>query len=222
MGSYLTPQNLQLGGTATGMLGSIMGGVAASRSDRFNAKIAEQNAALDTQNAALEGGIGEADFGLAGMKTRQEVGNIKAAQAGRGIDVNTGSAKDVQRSQAEIGMLNALNIRSNAARAAYGYETEAVGFKNQAALDKARAGFDMSAGLTNAGTIAAKATLDPSSSLYIGGSGPTGGDTSGSDIELNPSALQADNSGFLSSEPTLDEYSRQMLNNGLFNAGSTG
>jgi hypothetical protein len=53
------------------------------------------------------------------------VGRTKAAQAASGIDVNSGSAVSVQASERMLGMLDALTIRSNAARAAYGYQAEA-------------------------------------------------------------------------------------------------
>ncbi len=182
MGSYLTPQNMTALGGGLGAIGSIQQGVAASKADKYNAQVAQQNAALATQNAALEGAIGEANVGLAGLKTQQQVGAIKATQAGRGVDVNTGSAKAVQTSQAETGMLDAANIRSNAARQAYGFEVQATGFENDANLDKANAGKDMTAGVMNAGTALTKAGGEISE--YNGGDGPTSGDTTKSESLL--------------------------------------
>lgn len=171
MGSYLTPQNMAIGSTGASALGSIMQGVSASKSDKYNAQIALQNAALAKQNAAYAGAIGESDVGIQGLKTRQDVGDIKAAEAGHGVDVNTGSAKAVQNSASELGMQSAMNIRSQAARQAYGFETQETGFQNEATLDKSKAGNDLIAGLQNAGTAAAKGANELN--IY----GPIGGDT---------------------------------------------
>lgn len=203
MGSYLTSQNLTAAGTGIGAIGAIQQGVAASRADKYNAQIAEQNASLAKQNADLAGGIGEQDVGLAGIKTREQVGAIKAAQAGNGIDVNTGSAKAVQISQAETGLLNAMNIRSNAARQAYGFETQAVGFENEANIDRSKAKNDMTAGMM--GGISKAVTGLGEYELNKGG--PTGGD-------YIPST--SDQFGLMSSQPFPSVSS---VSKGIFNSG---
>lgn len=204
---------LGAGGSA---IGDIMAGVTASKADKYNAKVALQNAKLATQNAALEGGIGEANYGMAGLKTQQEVGGIKAAQAGRGVDVNSGSAKAVQSSQAEMGMLNQANIRSNAARAAYGFEVQATGFQNQAALDKAKGSADIMGGISQAGA----GLLKGAGTLAEYGGGPTGGDTPGvvippsSPINVSEAEAQAgtvDNSGMMSGDPSITQVNQSLF-----------
>lgn len=60
------------------------------------------------------------------------MGAIKAAEAAGNVDVNSGSAVDVQSSAAALGELNAITIRGNAAKEAYGYETQSTSFENQA------------------------------------------------------------------------------------------
>lgn len=198
MGTYLTPTNMAAAGTGTSALGSIMQGVSASKSDKYNAQIAAENAKLATQNAALEGAVGESDVGIQGLKTRQDVGDIKAAEAGHGVDVNTGSAKAVQNSASELGMQSAMNIRSQAARQAYGLETQSVGFQNESALDKSKAGNDLIAGLQGASAAAAKGANE----LNMYGTGPTGGDAkyrASSPADQVAADVDGD-SGFLSSQ----------------------
>src|SRR5262249_26691440 len=77
-------------------------------------------------NADYERAAGEVSAQISGTKTAAQVGETKATQASSGLDVNRGSAIDVRTSETEIGQFNEAIIRSNAARRAYGYETEAA------------------------------------------------------------------------------------------------
>ncbi len=65
------------------------------------------------------------------MKTRGQVGAIEASQAASNITVGSGSAVDVRSSAAEMGELDALTIRSNAEKQAYGYQTQAAAFTGE-------------------------------------------------------------------------------------------
>lgn len=187
---------LAAGGIA-GAAGSIQQGYAASGAASYNAKIAQENAALATQNAAWTGAEGEQAYGIAGQKARLAGGSIEAAQAANNVDVTTGSARMVQRSEAEGAALSQANIRSNAARQAYGFETQAVSDTAQAALLKSQAKQDIAAGFTGAGTSIARA--GGTATLYDQGSGtPTGETSSFSQGTVAPSnATKA----FLSSMP---------------------
>lgn len=211
MGSYLTPANMSAAGTGASALGSIMQGVAASRSDKFNAEVDAQNAVIAKQEAAWTGAVGESDVGIQGLKTRQTVGNIKAEQAGNGVDVNTGSAVDVRKSAAEEGMQSAMNIRSSAARQAYGLEVGATSDQNNAALAKSAGKNALIAGIQGAGNDILKTTTNPNSALYAGSTagGPTGGDSAANATDV--ASMSSDeigvNNGVLSGQtsyaPTL-------------------
>lgn len=135
-----------------GAVGAISSANAASASANYNAQVAQQNQQIATQNATLAGQAGEAQAAQQGQKTRAEVGAIKAAQAAGNIDVNSGSALDVQSSAASLGELSAITIRSNAAREAYGYETQSTSFENQAQLDAAQSASDTTAGEIGSGS----------------------------------------------------------------------
>lgn len=94
---------------------------------RQNASIADQQGA----DALLRGTETERRFR---QGTKQEIGASRAALAAQGVDVNTGSALDVQASEAAIGELDALTIRNNAAREAWGFQIDAVNNRQAAKL----------------------------------------------------------------------------------------
>jgi hypothetical protein len=133
-------------GSAISAVGAIQSANAQSASAKYNAQIATQNQQQANQNASLAAASGDQQAAIQQQKTRAEVGAIKAQQAASNVDVNTGSAVDVQSSAAQLGELNAITIRSNAARTAYGYETQATGFGNEATLQNQQSSYDQTAG----------------------------------------------------------------------------
>lgn len=141
-------------GGAAGAYGSYMQGQATAGAAKYNAAISKEQAALSEQKATMAGQAGEQQAAMQEQKTRATVGAIKAAQAGSGLEVDVGSAPDVRASAAELGQLDALTIRSNAAKEAYGYRTQAVSEKAQSALDEFEA-----KSASEAGTIGAASTF---------------------------------------------------------------
>lgn len=139
-------------GTGLSVLGSIKQGQAAKSSAKYNSQIQQQNAKIAQQKAQMAGEEGAAKAAAEGLKTRAQVGAIKAAQAANGVDINSKSAVDVRSSAAELGQLNAITIRSNAAKEAYGYQTDSASYKGQAELDKQQGKYAAQAGYIDAGT----------------------------------------------------------------------
>lgn len=139
-------------GAATAAYGAYSSGQASSAAAKYNSQTAANNAAIATQNARFAAEEGEVNVANEQQKTRAELGGILANQGASGVDVNSGSAVDVRSSAAETGELNAINIRANAARQAYGYETQAASDMGQSALDKSQAGNDTTAGYIGAGS----------------------------------------------------------------------
>ena len=123
-------------GSAANAYGQVQSAKATSNAANFNANVAAQNAIIATQKQQWVGEEGDQEASISQMKTAAKVGSIKANQGASGVDVGTGSHADVVTSAREVGMLDALTIRSNAARAAYGYATEAYSDKAQEALDR--------------------------------------------------------------------------------------
>lgn len=140
-------------GMASSAIGSIMAaqgqqqaGEAQAQADIYNSEVAQNNAQVARNNAQLAALSGEQQAATQGLKNRAELGAIKANQGASGIDVNSGSAVDVRSSAAELGELDAINIRANAAREAYAYQNQATSYEDQAALDQASAGNAKEAG----------------------------------------------------------------------------
>lgn len=90
-----------------------------------NAGLAEQQAA----DAIARGVESESRFRT---EVKGAVGSSRASQAAQGIDVGAGSAVDVQHDIAAVGELDALTIRNNAAREAWGYQTQATQYRSAA------------------------------------------------------------------------------------------
>lgn len=97
---------------------------------RTNAGLADSQAAdaIDRGNQAA-GGIDR--------QTRLLGGSQRAALAAQGVDVSTGSARDVVGNDQALGALDALTIRNNAAREAWGFQTQAGSYRQQAGFAQA-------------------------------------------------------------------------------------
>lgn len=93
----------------------------------WNAAVAELQA-----KDALDRGTQEEQRFRAGV--RGIIGAQRAGFAASNIDVGFGSALDVQADAAELGELDALTIRTNAAREAWGYKVEAEDLRKQAEI----------------------------------------------------------------------------------------
>lgn len=107
------------------LLGGVMGAQNAKQEGAFNSGMLKQNAGLKDQaaNDTIAAGNTSADWQR--VRTGQAIGTQRSAQAANGIDVNSGSAAQLQDDTAMIGELDALTIANNAAREAYGYRVQA-------------------------------------------------------------------------------------------------
>jgi hypothetical protein len=151
-------------GAATSAVGALTQGASAAAEARYRAQVSANNAIVAQQNAAYASKAGEAKIEAQGYKNRAQAGAIKTQQAASGIDVNTGSAVDVQQSQREINQLNTMNIGQEAALNVYGYRMNATNFEAEKGLEEtaaksARIGSVLGAGgslLSNASSLGFK------------------------------------------------------------------
>lgn len=148
---------LAYGSTALSGLGGVVGAVGAKNTAEAQAKSAEyqaqvnaQNTKLAEANAGIASQAGEAQAGIQGQRGKAQVGAILAAQGASGIDPYTGSARDVRQSASDLSQLNALTVRSEAIKQAYGYQTQGKSFETQATLGNYEASEDREAGTINA------------------------------------------------------------------------
>lgn len=88
--------------------------------------IARTNAKIATYQAEQSIEAGNEAASRIDSKTRQTSGAIRAAQGGSGIDVASGSSALVRAGVEGSGAIDALTIKNNATRRAWGYQTEAI------------------------------------------------------------------------------------------------
>lgn len=188
---------------------------AAAGAAKYNASVAEQNAQIATQNAQLAAGEGEQKTGLAGLQAQATSGKIKAAEAADNVDVDSGSSLGVQKSSAEAGMLNEMNIRSNAARTAYGYEVNNVQDIGQANLDRAQATSDEIGGYLSASGKLIGAAGDAAGGIG-GAAGSVGSGDSNSVVDLSNSSYTGANQAFLGGTPSSNWLGSQLNATGNF------
>ncbi len=143
-----------LAGTAVGAVGAIQAANARADAANTQAQIDANNQKVATQNAQWAAQAGEQQAKTAGDKARLMEGAIKAGEAANGIDVNSGSASDIQKSESDAAQTSALIIRQNAAKDAYAYGNQSWSYGMQSALDKQSAQAD-----EVAGSIGAASTL---------------------------------------------------------------
>lgn len=125
-----------VGSGVVGTIGSLQAGHAAQQAANYNASVQMQNADQARRNAEIASQSGMANQNIQQLKTRAQMGSIKANQGASGVSMNSGSSVDVLQSAAVIGEMDSLSVRSRATREAYGYEVQGTNFQNQATLDK--------------------------------------------------------------------------------------
>lgn len=156
----------------------------------YNAQVADQNAQINLQNASLTASEGDVNAATQGQKNRAQIGATLAGQGASGINVNSGSSVNVRASEAAVGQQNVMQIRSDAVRKAYGYQTEAYGDQAQASLDRAAAKNDITAGKINsqADILSGISSVSGGLTNYMQAGGPLAGITSDSSMSLDPDA----------------------------------
>jgi len=142
--------------------GQFEAGQAQSQAAAYQAAVAQNNANAAREEASLTMAAGEEATTAVGLQTRAKLGSFKAATGAAGVDINTGSAAAVGKGIQQIGMQDALTVRSKYAQQAWKQEVEATGFQAQAGLDK----FESSVAST-LGTIGAAGSLLSGASKFL-------------------------------------------------------
>ena len=130
---------LALAGTAASAAGTVEGGIAQRNAANYNAQIAANNAATANQNASYAAHAGETQATQTSLKGAEQQARIKGALAANNVDVNSGSAVDVEQSSREESKFNTELTAANAQAQVYGYRTQQAGFQAQENLDKSTA-----------------------------------------------------------------------------------
>lgn len=131
------------GAVATGLsaTGSILEGVSSMGQHRYRAQVAKNNALIHGRNSDQALVEGQSEESRHRYKTAQLVGAQKAAQAANGVDVAFGSPVDVRTESATMGDYDALMIRYNSAKDAYGERLKAADSLAEAKMQRAAGRF---------------------------------------------------------------------------------
>ena len=116
--------------------GTVMNGVAQANAANYQAQVASNNATIAQQNAIHAEQAGAQATEAQSRKGAAQQAAIKGALAANGLDVNSGSAVDVEESAAKESKLDTLNADHNTQLQVYGYRTQSTGYEAQAKLDK--------------------------------------------------------------------------------------
>lgn len=123
---------LSAAGLAASVLGTAGSAFGQMQQSRYQAQVAKNNAQLaeyQAQDAERRGKIAEEQQR---KKTGLILGTQRAALGGQGTALDEGSPLDIQGDTAAAGEMDALTIRSNAAREAWGYRAQASNYAAQA------------------------------------------------------------------------------------------
>lgn len=112
--------------------GTIAQGKAQSNALRYEADVNKNNAVIQERLSADAIERGREEERLHRIKIGQLSAKQQNALALNGVEANSGTALDILGDTAQIGELEALTIRSNAAREAYGYDLNANNYTNSA------------------------------------------------------------------------------------------
>jgi len=148
--------------TALGAYGQIQAGQQAQAAANYNAAVARNNeiiAGRQAEDALKRGQVAEDEQR---RRTRAMAGTQRAALAASGVQLDQGSPVDILSDTAQFGELDALTIRNNAEREAYGYRVQGMNFGAEAGLQQSRA----SSAMTSAAIGAGSTLLSGAASAY--------------------------------------------------------
>jgi hypothetical protein len=169
-----------MAGAGASAVGTIAGGIANQNSASYQAAVANNNSIVAQQNATEAEEAGSAAAENQSLKGAAELGKVKTAQAANGIDVNSGSALDVQESERETNQLSTENVFHNDLMQAYGYRVQSENFQSEAALDTAKADEAVPASVLSAtgGLLSSASSIggkwSGSANSLFGGGSPSG------------------------------------------------
>lgn len=118
MGATAALGAVTVGASAFSAYGRMKSGEKAQQMYDQNAQFADWQAS----DALSRGAINEK---RSRQNTEQVIGQQRTSLATQGVDVNQGSSLDIQADAAYLGELDALTVRNNAVKEAYGYTVQA-------------------------------------------------------------------------------------------------
>jgi hypothetical protein len=147
---------LSLAATAASGVMAAGGAVAQGRAQKkqaaYQAQVERNNAQIATWQAADAVQRGRIEEQNQRLKVARIAGSQRAGFASSGVELGSGSPLDVLMDTAQLGELDALTIRSNAEREAYGYTTQSSNLTAQSGLTRMAGRNAQTAGYISAGS----------------------------------------------------------------------
>lgn len=137
-------------GTGVAVSSAQQQGAAQKSSADYNAQVAKNNATLASQNSITAAQQGDVAQQLDYQQGAQRSAMIRAAMGANGVQMNSGSALDLQGDAARTTQQNVQAIGYNSNVAQVNYLNQQTGFTSQAGLDLASGQNDQSAANTTA------------------------------------------------------------------------
>jgi hypothetical protein len=127
-----------IAGAGVAAYGAHESAVANQRAMQYQAAVAMNDQTIADQYATAEIQKGQVLEQEKRQETAQREGMIRAAAGGAGLDPNASNSSPLrlQSDTAMLGEQDALTIRNNAQRAAYGYQVQGLNYASQAQLDE--------------------------------------------------------------------------------------
>lgn len=128
---------LAVGSMAMGAFSTIQQGKAAEGQAKYQAKVAENNskiARMQAEDALQRGQVEEQQHR---RKVQQMLSTQRTAIAGSGFDLGDETSQDILGDTAMFGEFDALTIRDNAAREAWGFRNQANNYTAEAGMQRA-------------------------------------------------------------------------------------
>lgn len=136
MTDILRPNQLLAGGSLGKGLLSLFGGISDSNAIKQQTEFSKDQLLLNQQVAEIQSKqaeeVGQFEASVSENRTASIVGEQKVSQASSGIDVNTGTAKQVQEQTAEVGAKDVQEIHNNAAMSAWGFKVKSLNLGSEA------------------------------------------------------------------------------------------
>lgn len=120
--------------TVISAVGTVAAGQASASQAAYQAQVARNNEIIAQRNAADALKRGDVEEDKVRQRSASVLGQQRAQLAGQGSVLDEGSPLDFQMDTAGLAELDAVTVRSNYAREAYGHEVQGMNYAAQAAL----------------------------------------------------------------------------------------
>jgi hypothetical protein len=116
--------------------GAIMQGQAQAKQAKYQSAVERNNATIAGWQATDAQQRGKIEEQRQRLQTARLHGAQRAGMAANGVEIDNGSPLDVLMDTAQLGELDALTIRSNAEREAYGFRSQSSNLMAQSGLTR--------------------------------------------------------------------------------------